>query len=193
MNVNDLIKICNVQMIYDLDKGFTTYYFNDALTGLQVIFPINVLEFINKSIIQHIKNNDIVPITAVFRGHFTQDSENIYATYLESLCIFELKATSCYIDFYNKSMIFRDDIFNLPVKFTNMSVETENQLNNYITLLSNKYEFNFSKNGLSRFIILGQISDLTKSITYDYNNIMMLDIAPIILDDMYSYIISLTE
>ena len=50
MKANDLIKICNVQMIYELDKGFTTYYFTDALTGLQVIFPVNVLEFINKSI-----------------------------------------------------------------------------------------------------------------------------------------------
>ena len=193
MKANDLIKICNVQMIYDLDKGFTRYYFTDALTGLQVIFPVNVLEFINKSIMQHIKSNDILPITVVFRGHFTQDSENIYATYLESLCIFELKTTSCYIDFSdNKSMIFRDDIFNLPVMFTNMSVETKNQLNNYITLLSNKYRLNFSKDGLSRFIILGQLSELNKSITYDYNNIMMLDIAPIVLDDMYNYTL-LTE
>ena len=193
MKANDLIKICNVQMIYELDKGFTTYYFTDALTGLQVIFPVNVLEFINKSIMQHIKSNDILPMTVVFRGHFTQDSENIYATYLESLCIFELKATSCYIDFSdNKSMIFRDDIFNLPVTFTNMSVETKNQLNNYITLLSNKYRLNFSKDGLSRFIILGQLSELNQSITYDYSNIMMLDIAPIVLDDMYNYT-SLTE
>ena len=181
--------LCEIKLLLNKDKQI--YTFTDINTNYPIVINEGDLKSVNAMVKSRAEQQNTVPHSFVFLCDCYVKNKIVYITYIHSMSIIDIHTNKCYLEFTDEDIIIKDLYTDKIILFENMPDEAIEDFKKYIILLSIKQNLDFTYDGNARLILIGKLLDMnTEYITYDFNEILMMDFANIVMNNLYQITIN---